>query len=64
MIPVSLTLSPDIAALAASAPHRLTTRDAQGYANAGCAVSVRHDATATHIRDVIGLINIMAGGRE
>jgi hypothetical protein len=61
--PISLTLSPDIPALASPATHRLTTRDAQGYANAGCAVSVRHDATAAQIRDVIGWLNIMAEGR-
>lgn len=63
MIAVTLTISPDIAPLAAPAAHRLTTRDAQGYANAGCAVSVRHDATAAQIRDVIGWLNIMAESR-
>jgi len=60
---ITLTLSPDIPALSLPTAHRLTTRDAQGYANAGCAVSVRHDATATQIRDVIGWLNIMAESR-
>jgi hypothetical protein len=63
MMPVSLTLSPDISALSSAPAHRLTTRDAAGWANAGVAVSVRHDATATQIREAAAWLATMAEGR-
>lgn len=56
---ITLTLSPDIAALRASTAHRLTTRDAAGWANAGVAVSVRHDATAAQIREAAAWLDAL-----
>lgn len=60
---LTLTLSPDIPALSSPAAHRLTTRESDTFANAGVAVSVRHDATHQHIAEVVTLLREMAEGR-
>jgi len=57
---IAFTLSPDIATLVPHQAHRLTTRDAAGWANGGVAVSVRHDATAAQIREAAAWLGTMA----
>lgn len=63
MMPVRLTLHPDIAALAAATAPSLRG-GSRGIANAGVVVEIKPHATAAHLRDMAQQLREMAEGRE
>lgn len=60
--PVSLTLHPDILALAAPAAPSLRG-GSRGICNAGVVVEIKPHATAAHLRDMAQQLAQMAEGR-